>query len=202
MRWFKNVNEISRRPRRRRCFLGLERLEERVELATFMVTNLGDGGDGSLRQAILSPKQYAGPDEIDFAPGLSGTIGLTSGELQITKDVTIVGPGADVFSVSGNNSSRVFEVDQVNTAISGLTVTGGHASDVGGGIFNNGGTLTIDTSTISGNFAGTEGGGIGSLGGVVTLSDAIVSDNLAQGTNWGGRQWGQRSGRERRRHLQ
>jgi hypothetical protein len=39
----------SRRPRRRWCALGLERLEDRVALSTFVVTNLDDSGDGSLR---------------------------------------------------------------------------------------------------------------------------------------------------------
>ena len=60
---------------------------------------------------------------------------LTSGELQITDDVTIDGPGADRLSVSGNNASRVFEIVSVHAAISGLTITGGSAS-FGGGIYN------------------------------------------------------------------
>src|SRR5512135_2171384 len=84
----------SYRARRHRCTLGLERLEDRVALSTFVVTNLGDGGDGSLRQAIALSNSTPGPNEIAFAPGLSGTITLTSGELQITDDVRIVGPGA------------------------------------------------------------------------------------------------------------
>ena len=185
MRWFKDFTGISRRTRRRRCFLGLERLEERVALATFMVTNLGDSGDGSLRQAIVdSNSSTPGPNEIDFAPGLSGTIALTSGELQITNEVRIVGPGADALSVSGNNASRVFEVDQANTAISGLTITGGHTSDVGGGIFNNGGTLRIDTSTISGNSADDLGGGIYN-GGTASITDSLISGNSAGGVGGG-----------------
>ena len=75
------------------------------------VTNTNDSGPGSLRQAILNANANPGLDTIDFAPGLSGTIVLTSGELQITDDVTIDGPGADRLSVSGNNASRVFDVD-------------------------------------------------------------------------------------------
>ena len=77
----------------------------------FSVTNLNDAGGGSLRQAIIDSNSTTGPNEIDFAAGLSGTITLTSGELMIANhDVSIVGPGQDSLSVSGNGNSRVFEV--------------------------------------------------------------------------------------------
>src|SRR5512142_1600009 len=73
-------------PRRRPC---LEGLEGCCLLST--VTSLDDAGPGSLREAIaLTP---AG-GTVDFQPGLSGTITLTSGELAITKDLNLVGPGA------------------------------------------------------------------------------------------------------------
>ena len=65
----------------------------------FLVTNTMDNLpgqpliDGSLRQAIVQSDSTPGPNEIDFASGLSGTAAPTSGESQITNDVTIVGPG-------------------------------------------------------------------------------------------------------------
>ena len=37
---------------------------------------------------------------------MTGTIALTSGELDITGDLKINGPGADKLTVSGNNTSR------------------------------------------------------------------------------------------------
>ena len=44
-----------------------------------------------------------GPNEIDFASGLSGTITLTTGELLIANhDVSIVGPGQRSLTVSGD----------------------------------------------------------------------------------------------------
>src|SRR5260370_5465747 len=116
----------SHRQRRRRCPLVLERLEDRLALSTFMVTNLGDGGAGSLRQAVVQSNTTPGPNEIDFADGLTGTITLTTGQLTITNnDVTLVGPGADRLSVSGNNASRGVEGDAVAAAFRGLTNTGG-----------------------------------------------------------------------------
>jgi hypothetical protein len=54
------------------------------------VTNTDDSGPGSLRQAI-SDAQLG--DSIDFALTTPATITLTSGELVITKPLTIAGPG-------------------------------------------------------------------------------------------------------------
>jgi hypothetical protein len=55
---------------------------------TLTVVNLDDSGPGSLRQAIADATPG---DTIDFA--VTGTITLTSGELVITNDLTISGPG-------------------------------------------------------------------------------------------------------------
>src|SRR5262245_44452220 len=86
-----------RRSRRRpthRC-LPLEQLEGRLVLSTLHVTTLADGGVGSLRAAIAQANAHTGADTIDFQPGLTGTIALTGGELDISDDLTINGLGAD-----------------------------------------------------------------------------------------------------------
>ena len=94
--------------------------------ATFTVSNTSDSGAGSLRQAILGANAAPGADEITFAQ-LHGTITLTSGQLDITDDLTIAGPGAKELAVSGNDSSRVFDVEGSTTSvtITGVTVTHG-----------------------------------------------------------------------------
>jgi hypothetical protein len=141
---------------------------------------------GSLRQAIIDTPSGG---TVDFQPGLSGTITLTTGELLIEKDLTIAGPGADVITVSGNHTSRVFEIAATETAtISGLTIADGR-SVVGGGVFNSG-ILTIRDSTISGNTATTDayplgGGGIYSSG-TLTVIGSTVSDNSTIGIAPGG----------------
>src|SRR5262249_25417647 len=73
--------------------LGVEALDDRCLPSTFTVTNLLDSGDGSLRAAVAAANANPGADSIDFA--VTGTITLTSGELDITDSVTINGPGAD-----------------------------------------------------------------------------------------------------------
>ena len=63
--------------------------------APFTVSNLNDAGPGSLRQAIEDANGLAGADTIGFQAGLTGTITLTTGQLEITDSVDIQGPGRD-----------------------------------------------------------------------------------------------------------
>src|SRR4051794_19870870 len=105
----------SRRRPTRRC-LPLEQLERRLVLSAFHVTTLTDGVAGSLRDAVARANGHAGADTIDFRPGLTGTIALTGGELDILDDLSIAGPGVDKLTVSGSNTSRVFKVESGEAA--------------------------------------------------------------------------------------
>jgi hypothetical protein len=153
--------------------------------ATITVTNTFDSGAGSLRHALAVANDG---DTID-ATGVSGTIFLTTGELQITHNVTINGPGAGSLAINGNGTYRVFENFASNVAISGFTITNGFASGTltGGGILNHGG-LTLSDSSIVGNTAshpvgGGSGGGIYSEGwssgnGRLTVRNSTISNNV------------------------
>jgi hypothetical protein len=127
-----------------------------VHAATITVTNTNDSGAGSLRQALAVAHNG---DSINFA--VTGTIGLTSGELLVDKSITISGPAPDSLAVNGNAKSRVFHIVSGTTVrISGLTITNGHiASDNGGGIYNDHAMLTLNNCTIS-NSSAAYGGGI------------------------------------------
>jgi hypothetical protein len=158
----------------------LEGLESRYAPAT--VTGLADAGPGSLRQALLDTPAGG---TVDFQPGLSGTITLTTGQLTLDKDLTIAGPGASVLTVSGNGAFRVFEVTSgVTAALSGLTIAGGRVTGTnnGGGIYNDG-TLTVTASTLSGNAADL-GGGIHNSG-TLTVTASTFSGNAVR-DNGGG----------------
>src|SRR5262245_65539074 len=69
-------------PRRPNTRLRVEALEDRQAPAVFTVTDPGDSGPGTLRQAVLDANNEAahpGPDTITFAPALAGaTISLTT----------------------------------------------------------------------------------------------------------------------------
>jgi hypothetical protein len=166
----------SGRSSRRGGRLVLESLEGRCVPST--VTNLNDAGDGSLRQAIIDTPAEG---TVDFQAGLHGTITLITGELAISKDLIISGPGASVITVSGNHASRVFDITApVTVAIAGLTITDGMTNDNGSGIFSSG-ALTVTDSTISGNYAPDSGGGIYNNSGVLTVTGSTISGNSASG---------------------
>ena len=161
-----------------------------TQAATFNVTNLNDNGAGSLRQAIADANGAAGADTITFQPGVTGTIGLTTGQLSITDSVSIQGPGSAVLAVSGNNASRVFylynNATTLNVTISGLTVTGGNAG-IGGGIVDFDENLTLDAVTISGNNATGDGAGLWADGFSMnlTIRNCEISGNTS-GDDGGG----------------
>ena len=173
-----------------RCFVPrFEALEDRTLLSTFSVLNLDDAGDGSLRQAILDANERSGPDVIRFAPRLAGTITL-SGELRVTDDLRIDGPGAARITVSGGGTTRVFAVSGEETAvlIEGLTIAHGLTTAtatiaLGGGILNTGASLTLDDVIMVGNRAsGIEGANAGG-GGVANVlgGTLIVTQSSFQG---------------------
>jgi len=153
-----------------------------------VVTNTNDAGEGSLRQAITNANAFASNDTITFS--VSGTIGLTSALPSLVTaatagTLTINGGGA-VTVTRSSSTFRIFIVNSgANVTLNGLTITNGLASN-GGGILNNGGTLTVTNSTLSGNTA-TAGGGGGILnnGGTLTVTNSTLSGNTAT-SNGGG----------------
>jgi CSLREA domain-containing protein len=102
--------------------------------ASVVVTNANDTGNGSLRDAIASGVCDGGTitfDPVFFAPlGAPYTITLGLGEMAILNNMTIVGPGANILVVDGNNASRIFDISAGKTVtISGMTITKGRAAD-------------------------------------------------------------------------
>jgi len=165
--------------------IALTNATKRVSAATFTVTNLDDSGEGSLRQAILDANANPGADIIDFQDELIGTITLTSGELLVSDDLTVNGPGSFSITVSGNHASRVFGINTGVTAmISGLTISDGQISGNGGGIFNIG-NLTLTNVVVSGCSSGLGGGGIFNNG-TMTITDCTLSDNHTNDNNASG----------------
>ncbi len=138
-------------------------------LAILTVTSTADSGAGSLREAIA--KAQAG-DTIQFAPSLANkTITLTSGQLNVAKNLIIDGAGAAGLSVSGNNASRVFEVRGLGTnfTLKNLTVANGRTTSEGGAILTGlQNVLTVENCQFNNNKAGVGG--------------AIVAGNFSKNT--------------------
>lgn len=186
--------------------------------STATVTNTLDAGPGSLRDAIDNTAadviHFAIPTtDPNFDPATgSFTIRLAS-QLEISRSVTIGGPGANEISIDGNGTNRVFQVD-ANAAveIDGLTITGGRAPTTGteagqgGGVYNLGtlilsndaitdstaasggaidsrGVICVSACTLSGN-AGATGGGIYNAG-ALNLVNSTLADNSATSAGGG-----------------
>jgi hypothetical protein len=90
--------------------------------------------------------------------------------------------------VSANNASRVFfAADDATVVINRLKISNGNATSTsailkGGGIFNDGDSLTLTNSTVSDNSANGAGGGIYNGGGILKLTNTTVSDNTSDGS--------------------
>jgi hypothetical protein len=162
-------------------------------MATITVTNLYDSGDGSLRSAIAIANASS-DDTIDFAANLAGgTLTLTSGELDITSNITIDGDSSSDIAIDGNNNSRVFDIDNGNAAttisatLDNLVIQHGYTSTSGGGILVGGSDiLTLINSTVTRNYTSAFGGGIyGLTNALIGLTDVTVSGNTAASSGGG-----------------
>ena len=101
-----------------------QRLPRLHSAGNIIVTNTNDSGPGSLRQALAEANDG---DTIGFA--VSGTIGLTSGELVIDRNITISGPGSNLLTVrpSQGHFFRVFHVMPSHSiTIQGITISFGY----------------------------------------------------------------------------
>lgn len=162
------------RPRARRRRNGFPKiqpvqvLEDRALLATFVVTNTNDSGDGSLRKAIQDSNSAQGADLISF--DIAGT-GVHSIRLQsrlptVTDTVTI-----DGWTQSGFTGSPRIVLDGTNAGagMDGLIVNRSGSSDPSSTVirglviqsFDRYGIFVIDVAnvTIEGNYIGTDSTG-------------------------------------------
>jgi len=147
------------------------------------VTNSADSGPGTLRQAIANAPSG---DTIDFA--ISGTLILTSGELLINKNLTILGPGAGSLTIqrstdNGTAGFRIFHLQSGIIRMSGLSMSNGQV-DVGGGIYNET-TASLQDCTLVRNSATTSGGGAYNLS-TLTLSNCTLTQNIVAGGSGSG----------------
>jgi hypothetical protein len=193
-----------------------------TEAPSLVVTTTNDvvsNADGvtSLREALAYAATLSGPQTITFGDGsaITGgtnfndgaahTITLNGTELVVKSSVVIAGPGADKLTISGNQASRIFNMNfsdlTFNVTISGLTMANGRVavssfgnSAYGAAIyaFYNG-KLTLDHCVVSNNalvnIANQQnlGGAIYRLSGPLTLTNCTVSGNTTStGDGYGG----------------
>ncbi|ALI01631.1 glycosyl hydrolase [Pseudomonas fluorescens] len=166
-------------------------------LATLTVTNNGDSGVGSLRQALSD--SVVG-DTVTFSTTM--TVNLNA-QLTITKDVTLEGDlnhdGIADVTLNGQYKTRVLQVASgVTATLDGLIIKQGlvagngaaagmdGTASMGGGIFN-AGNLTLKNVTVTSNAASGGGGGGG-------VTSPYVGGAVGGGGGGGGALGGQSGG--------
>ena len=155
-----------------------------TEAATLTVTSTADSGAGSLRDALAAASNL---DTIQFDAALNGQIiSLTSGELVVNKNIAISGPGSNLLTISRSAQAANFRILHVLpghlVTIHRLTITGGY--EFGGGIYNENGSLTINSCIIRDNASPLDGGGLANSGGsdgsaTLHILDSTITGNRA-----------------------
>ena len=174
--------------------------------ASFTVNDNGDVPDASpgngvcatagavctLRAAIQEANALtgcAGTIDINFSLSTPSMITLGSALPSILHNININGLGANLLTVSGNNVTRIFTTTSSSTvSIIGLTLTGGNGAGaigntLGGAIYVDGGTITLDGLHLTGNSTDIAAGVNFSGGANHRILNSTFSSNTASGPN-------------------
>ncbi len=199
-------NTIKRRGESRqstnRVRPGLEILEHRVVLSTFRVNttldtvavNFKNGKDASghisLRSAIMAADTKGGSNKIILPSGTftltiapTGADDVTTGDLNITGNLTIKGKNAASTIIDGNNLDRVFQISSGKVSISNLTIQHGRVVGDGGGILNSSGKVNFTSVRVLNNVAIGSSGTIGAIGANSLTGTAGSGGNGTSGTS-------------------
>ncbi len=153
----------------------------RLDAATHTVTNAGNSGAGTLRDAIILA---AANDTITFNPAVTA-ITLTTGELLLNKNLTITNPASATVILNGNNATRVFRITNATVTLAGLTITGAstiaYAAFPNGAAIHNAGTLTLISNNFSFNTTRDDGGAIYNAGILTMRGCGSVSNRALAG---------------------
>ncbi len=159
--------------------------------ATHSVTDLGDtGAPGQLRtliDAATAGDTILIPAGTIVLTGAANEEGNASGDLDILKDLTIVGAGPELTILDGAGNDRIFDVKGVIIVISGVTMQNGNPDDgAGGGLLGHGTLSLIDV--VVRDCIGSGGGGIFHSSGTMVVEGSTIRDNESIGltANGGG----------------
>ncbi|MDA1050593.1 MAG: S8 family serine peptidase [Planctomycetota bacterium] len=177
---------------------------------------ISDDGTGksTLRSAVEQANALVIENTIQLQAGVyefalqgDGENQAATGDLDVTRKLTILGAGTTATTIDAKQLDRVFHVlPGVTLTLRDLTLRGGSA-DSGGGIFNEGnlqlvrvmltantadsgagidnrGSATIVDSTLAGNTAQVNGAGIHNAA-TLTVTNSTLSANIADGAGGG-----------------
>ncbi|MBD2327491.1 Calx-beta domain-containing protein [Alkalinema sp. FACHB-956] len=158
-------------------------------LALVTVTNTNNSGAGSLREAIANAKTG---DTITFAANLANQTITLSSQLDIPagKNLIIDGAAAAGLKISGNNATRILQLNSnvdfpTSLTVKNLALVNGFTRDRGGAITTtHKAKLTVENVTFSNNTADNGGGAIYSeYEGSLTVTGSKFTGNKATAGN-------------------
>jgi hypothetical protein len=180
-----------RHARRQRYRPAIEMLEGRCLPSTFLVTNTGNAGPGSFRQAILDANATPGTNEIDFAIGDGGaqTIRPQSNLPPVTHSVIIDGTtqpgfaGSPLIDVDGGAPTFVngLTILASDSTVQGLAFTDFVNSEESYDTPPNGLTISGSRNVVEGNYIGIDLTGTRRMGNTIGVL-VEGSDNRIGGT--------------------
>jgi len=139
------------------------------------------GVPGELRDCLVV--------ETDTVVNVQVDVVLTDGEIEITRDVEIVGVGdpgtGPIVDQTSGGPARVFVVNDdttpLNVVVTNLTLTGASTNNPGGLIFNDDNNLTVDCSNLIDMDVDGSGGAVYSVGtnGSLLITESTISGNTA-----------------------
>jgi hypothetical protein len=154
--------------------------------------NSSDGAcdiDCSLREAVAQGAVDPGTDTITFLPSVFGIMTLGGTEIFISNnDLNIVGYpdlSADILTMSGGDTNRIFRIANSDVTFTGLTLSGGNGvgglnSGFGGAVYvHSGGNLTLDKVIVRDNAAASAYGAMYLLGGSHRILNTTIHNNQA-----------------------
>jgi hypothetical protein len=132
----------------------------------------------------------------------TGTILQSLGPMLITQPVSIIGPGANLLAIDGQNATMIFKVISGQSAkITGLTLQHGFTDEIPGGGDGDGGggaairsdgdvilddVAIIDNVNGSLNCVGCSGSLLMNTGTKLTMTNSVVSGNITRDYGFGG----------------
>jgi len=153
-------------------------------MSIFTVTALRDRGAGSLREAIA---QAQSGDTIRFSKSLAGkTLTLTSGQIELTKNLIIDGKRAPGLTLSGGDRSRIFDMTGIGNSLTlrNLTLADGFDAAEGGALRTGmDSRVTIQNVNFENNRSGFGGAIKGGFRAITTVVGSRFRNNDGTLTN-------------------
>lgn len=178
----------------------LEGLVQPVTGTHYVVDSLEDvvAADGllTLREAILAANTnlpvFDAPlgspfaaDQITFSPALftegAQTLLLNGTSLEIEDSLMITGPGTDLLTIDGDQTSRVFYIDMgtPEVELNAMTLSGGYTTGSGAAIWNFNTDLALTNVMINNNTSEISGAGLYNVEGHAILIEVDFVRNKA-----------------------